>query len=218
MPTDFVEKLFPKDISYGSVFKQGYSNRIGESLSGFESVNINWENSRLVVDVKYGVRRQSQLTDLLNFFHEMMGSAYAFRFFDHTDFRSKDATDPTPETYQDQIILDSAVGGETVIQTVKNYGTVRNTVREIFKLDSAFTYLLGINGTEKFSPGDFTVDYDTGIVTLSSGLTALDQVTAGYQYHVPMRFQEDEIPVTLEYYQGGGSGVILIEKRIDNGL
>ena len=68
---------------------------------------------------------------------------------------------------------------------------------------------------EKFSPGDFSVNNDTGQVTLVTPLSPGDQVTAGYRFYVVMRFKEDEIPISIEFYEGGGSSVMLIEDRVE---
>ncbi len=215
MPDSFTGALFPLDISYGSVFKPTYSTTTGVSLSGYETANPNWSNTRLFSDIRYGVRRQSQLDNLIEFFHAHEGSAFSFLVRDHSDYRSVGAADPNTISFLDQTLLASAVGGETQIQTIKNYTRgSKTTSRDIYKIDlSDVDYLLAINGVEKFSPADFTVDETSGLVTLSTPLVAGDTVTAGYHFYLEMKFEKDEIPISLDFYQGGGSAVMLAEKR-----
>ncbi len=74
--------------------------------------------------------------------------------------------------------------------------------------------LVGINGTEVFSPADWTVDNDTGVITFVVPLTTGDTVTCGYEFDVPMRFKEDRISIQLENYLAGNTQTLLIEKRV----
>ncbi len=117
----FVEVRLAESISSGSTFTPTYSTDIGTSLSGYEQANPNWENTIIEADLTYAIRSQLLLDELINHFHTMEGRAYAFRVKDFSDYRSKGAVDPIPNSYLDQTIIESATGGETTAQIYKIY-------------------------------------------------------------------------------------------------
>lgn len=199
--------IFPIDISAGSVGGPGYSTSIVSVASGYEDRNINWTSSRYSYNAAYGVRQEEQLEALLAMFHVANGRAHSFRYTDFLDYKSCTITDDP--AYNDQTI-GTGDGVETDFQLIKTYASAgQNKARDVTKLYGAV--LIGINGVEQSS--GFTVDMETGIVTFSVAPGNTLVVTAGYTFHVPVRFDTDTLPFSLETYQLGATEVPLVEVR-----
>ena len=45
--------------------------------------------------------------------------------------------------------------------------------------------------------GDYTVNYNTGVITLSTGLATGSEVTAGYEFYTPSRFNTDNLDFAI---------------------
>lgn len=199
--------IFPVDISAGSVGGPGYSTSIVSVASGYEGRNINWTSSRYSYNAAYGIRQEEQLEALLAMFHVANGRGHSFRYTDFLDYKSRTiADDPV---FDDQTI-GTGDGVETDFQLIKTYASAAQTkVRNVTKPYG--TVLIGIDGTPQSS--GFTVDMETGIVTFSSAPGDTLVVTAGYTFHVPVRFDTDSLPFSLETYQLGATEVPLVEVR-----
>ena len=60
----------------------------------------------------------------------------------------------------------------------------------------------------------WTVDTTTGIVTFSAPPAAGVVITAGFEFDVPVRFDTDELPITLDIERMGSiASIPLIEIR-----
>lgn len=67
------------------------------------------------------------------------------------------------------------------------------------------------------TPGDaFTNQTQTFSLSTNNAPRTGEIVTAGYHFHVPVRFSTDRLPVRLEYYGvGSASEIKLVEVRPD---
>ena len=88
--------------------------------------------------------------------------------------------------------------------TAKQYGVNSTYIRLITK-PIASTIL--INGTDQ----GFTIDENTGIVT-GAGLSEGDVWTG--EFDVPVRFEQDSLPTSLEAFESGSASVNLVEVRL----
>lgn len=203
--------IFPTDISDGSVGGPTYMTFVQGVHSGGEQRLPAWPYGRCVYDAQYGAKRPEQMIALQTFFHARKAKAYGFRYRDPLDWKSCDPFD-TP-TNSDQVLVGSAAGGETEIQLIKSYTDGgETTVRPIVKPVSG-TLTLKKNATPLVETTDYTVDYATGLITLVSALVALDTVSGGYEYHVPCRFDSDQLPIRLQGPLVGDTRVPIIEVR-----
>jgi uncharacterized protein (TIGR02217 family) len=199
---------FPDDIAHGAASTPGYRTEVTELEGGTERRNSLWAQARHRYDVAYGVRTITDLEILAAFFHAVRGAAHPFRFKDWADFKSGPALSaPTP--------TDQAIGTgdavETEFQLVKTYSAgALATVRPIVK-PVAGTVRLAVDGVEEI--GGWSVDTATGLVTFDTPPGAGLLVSAGYEFDVPVRFAEDDLPQQLECYRVGSIAVPLIEVR-----
>ena len=203
--------IFPTDISDGSVGGPMFVTFVQGVQSGDETRIPAWPYGRHMYDAQYGVKRATQMETLLGFFHARRGKAFGFRYSDPLDRKSCPVGDTVAN--DDQTLVASAAGGETAIQIVKTYTDGgESTVRPITKPISG-TLLVKLNAAQLTEATHYTVDYSTGIITMLSALTALDTVTAGYEFHVPCRFDADRLPVRLQGPLVGDTRIPIIEVR-----
>ena len=207
----FVESaLFPTDISDGSEGGPSYMTGVTRVESGHERRRIRRLYPTHTWNVAYGVRDSDQLERLLRFFHAMRGRGHAFRYRDPLDHKSC-AYQDTPAA-DDQLLL-TAVGGETAVYLSKAYTEYGQTsVRPINKPVPG-TVLLALNGAPLTPDVDYAINAATGLVTFSEPLVAGDQVTGGFEFHVPCRFGVDELRIRLESDLIGDTQVPVLEIR-----
>ena len=198
----FHDVVFPIAISFGATGGPERRNEIVELMSGRETRNARFSQSRRRYDAGTGLRSVDDLYDVLAFFEARRGSLHAFRFgdpFDRTSGRPE--AQPSP--------LDQPLGigdGETdAFQLVKTYGTGEDAhVRPVTK-PVAGSVRVSIDGVEAVEGEDFTVDAATGMVTFLAGhVPAIGAVvTAGFAFHVPVRFDTERIEASLASFRAG---------------
>jgi hypothetical protein len=114
---------------------------------------------------------EDQLAATLDIFHRCGGLAGGFRFRSVSDFSSNNYIEaPTP---QDQLcehvtprrVIKKVVGG-TVLASIFDGNTYTPTV-------------------------DFTVDENTGVVTLDAPLASFETLYAGFEFDIPVQFETD---------------------------
>ncbi|WP_435257242.1 phage distal tail protein, Rcc01695 family [Thioclava sp. FR2] len=205
----FHEIRFPDGISRGAKGGPERRTRIVELASGDEERNASWANSRRRYDVSYGVRRADDLAAVVAFFEARNGRLHAFRFKDWSDYKScLPSAVPAPT---DQII-GTGNGSATVFQLVKTYTSgAQSWARTILK-PVAGTVTISLNGIAQGS--GWSVNTTTGIVTFAAPPTTGAVIRAGFEFDVPVRFDTDELPVTLDIERTGSiPSIPLIEVR-----
>jgi uncharacterized protein (TIGR02217 family) len=116
-----------------------------------------------------------------------MGKAYGFRFKDWADYKASGQ------------LLGAGDDAQTEFQLVKHYPSgsvieVRTTTKPV-----AGTVKVYLDSVEQLS--GWSVDTTTGLVTFGTP-PALDvEVTADFEFDVPVRFDTDHMAVTIETYQ-----------------
>lgn len=199
--SSFVEVQFPADISYGATFGPEFSTDVVITGSGYEQRNVNWLEARCHGDVSHGVKTQAQLDILIAFFRARMGKAYGFRFKDWSDY---------------QVTLGAIGTGTGVAKTfqlVKVYesgGVIRTRVVSKPVAGTVKVYVSGAEVTAGWS-----VDTAIGLVTFSDPPGAGASVKASFEFDVPVRFDTDRMPVSIDNFNVyGWAGIPVIEVRI----
>lgn len=211
--TSFIESpRFPIDISKGSRGGPGFSTSVVTANSGSERRNQNWNYPRGKWDVACGVTMLQQMVKLQNFFMVVGGRGTGFRFHDPIDFKSCDRTAIVSPA---DCLIGTGTGSQAAFQLFKVYTQgAYSRSRKILK-PIAGTVRVAVNGTEKTITTHWTVDTTTGIVTFTAGnLPAAGQlVTAGFEFDVPVRFDADELSISLDDVNSGAAQVLLIELK-----
>jgi uncharacterized protein (TIGR02217 family) len=211
---------FPDDIAYGSSGGPNYKTSVVMFASGREKRNISWSQSRHSYNVGYGVRSETQLDAMLEFFHSMQGRAHSFRYKDFADFHTATPGgygangEPFTAVNENDQQFGVGDGAETVFQLVKNYTTGSlTTARDITKPISG-TVLIAVNAVLQTETTHYTIDYTTGLVTFVTPPPMGELVTWGGQFDVPCRFDSDDLSTSLEQYSLGDIDVRLVEVRV----
>lgn len=205
----FHEIRFPDSISRGAKGGPERRTRIVELASGDEERNASWANSRRRYDISYGVRRADDLAAVVAFFEARNGRLHAFRFKDWSDYKScLPSAAPAPT---DQII-GTGNGSTTTFALTKTYASgAQSWARAIIK-PVAGTVTVSLNGVAQGS--GWSVNTTTGIVTFTIPPTTGAVIRAGFEFDVPVRFDTDELPVTLDIERTGSiPSIPLIEVR-----
>ncbi len=205
----FHEIRFPDSISRGAKGGPERRTRIVELASGDEERNASWTNSRRRYDVSYGVRRADDLAAVVAFFEARNGRLHAFRFKDWSDYKScLPSAAPAPT---DQII-GTGNGSTTTFALTKTYASgAQSWARAIIK-PVAGSVTVSLNGVAQGS--GWSVNTTTGIVTFAVAPATGAVIRAGFEFDVPVRFDTDELPVTLDIERTGSiPSIPLIEVR-----
>ncbi|PKP71754.1 MAG: TIGR02217 family protein [Alphaproteobacteria bacterium HGW-Alphaproteobacteria-4] len=208
----FHEIRFPANLSFGSVGGPERRTEIVALANGFEERNTPWAHSRRHYDAGVGLRSLDDVEALLAFFEARQGQLHGFRWKDWADFKSC----PSSRTvaYDDQQI-GAGNGIRTQYQLQKTYlsGGVSYT-RPITKPVSG-TVKVGVQGHHQAEAVDFAVDLQSGVITFETAPPVGAQVTAGFEFDVPVRFDTDRILVSVASFQAGDlPQVPVVEVRV----
>ncbi|MDO5604282.1 MAG: DUF2460 domain-containing protein [Paracoccus sp. (in: a-proteobacteria)] len=196
----FHEIRFPANLSFGSVGGPERRTEIVTLTNGFEERNSPWADSRRHYDAGLGLRSLDDVAALIAFFEARRGQMHGFRWKDWADYKSC-APSRQPQ-FRDQIIGQG--DGQTAgFGLIKRYASgPASYARPILKPVEG-TVRVGVGGDEMREGQDYTVDTATGIVTLSEPPGQAAEVTAGFEFDVPVRFDSDRIAVSVASFQAG---------------
>jgi uncharacterized protein (TIGR02217 family) len=195
----FDEVRFPVEISRGSSGGPERRTEIVTTASGHEERNTRWASSKRRYNAGFGVKSLNDIHMVVAFFEERRGRLHAFRWKDHADFKSCAPGDAIAATDQ---VIGVGDGVTTTFQLVKRYGSgLRDHVRAITK-PVAGPVVIAVNGVPTTS---FTLDATTGLVTFLGGSIPgiAAQVTAGFAFDVPVRFDTDQLSINLQNFAAG---------------
>jgi uncharacterized protein (TIGR02217 family) len=197
----FHEVRFPPEISYGASGGPGYLTTVVATASGHEHRNANWAAARGKWDVASGLRDRAHVAELIAFFRARRGRAHGFRFKDWTDYQASAQ------------VLGTGNGSLKTFQLVKNYVSGGVTESRIIAKPVAGTVKVYRNGV--LASSGVSVDTTIGVVTFSTAPSAGVIVTADYEFDVPVRFDTDQMDVTIETYNLGNWGQVpIVEIRV----
>ena len=208
----FHEIRFPANVSFGS---QGGPERLTEIVTlanGFEERNTPWEHSRRRYDAGFGLRSLEDVDALLAFFEARRGRLHAFRWKDWSDYKSG-PTGAGVSAFDQRIAVGDGV--RTQFQLVKTYASGSAAyVRPIAK-PVAGTVLLAVGGDPKVEGLEFSVDAASGMVSFAVAPDIGAEITAGFEFDVPARFDSDRIETSVASFRAGEvPNVPIVEVRV----
>ncbi len=208
----FHDVRFPASLSFGSVGGPERRTDVVTISNGFEERNSPWAHSRRRYDAGVGMRSLDDVETMISFFEARFGQLYAFRWKDWSDYRScKPSQDITPF---DQI-LGEGDGTQTAYQLRKTYRSGSyNYERPIVKPVSG-TVRVAVEQDVLQETIDYTIDLDTGLITFDRAPDPQMQVTAGFEFDVPVRFDTDSIQTSVASFQAGEIPTVpIVEVRV----
>ncbi|WP_312468094.1 MULTISPECIES: DUF2460 domain-containing protein [Brucella] len=194
----FHDVRFPLGVSFGATGGPEWRNEIVTLTSGFEKRNARWAHSRRHFDGGTGLRSLDDLKSVLAFFEARRGSLHSFRFRDPFDFSS--AAGSSAPSFTDQVI-GTGDGATSMFQLVKHYEAYSRLITR----PVAGSVLIGVNGVRLDEGEAYTLDHAKGIVSFTPDYVPADgaQVTAGFLFDVPVRFDTDRLTASIASFQAG---------------
>lgn len=178
----FLTARFPDAIAYGAVGGPTWNTSAFFLPSGVDQRNnAGRTHAQHRFNVSQGVKDDDDHRAADAFFRKARGRLHSFRFKDWTDYRLARADSRLVELTSTTFRLSKVYGGDE-----PTYEEVRPITRPV-----TGTVRVWEDAVEQTITTDFTVDFDTGIVTFISppGAAVLE---ASCEFDVPCRFEFDE--------------------------
>lgn len=209
---NFHEVRFPTSLSFGSVGGPERRTEIVTLNNGFEERNSPWSQSRRRYDAGMGMRSLDDLAAVFDFFEARSGQLFGFRWKDWSDFKS---CEPSAEIEASDQFIGIGDDINTEFQMIKNYRSGESVhQREIAKPVLDFLKI-AVSGEEAIDEIDYTVDYETGLISFQTAPSDGAEVTAGYHFDVPVRFDTDRIECSVGAFSAGEiPSVPVVEVRV----
>lgn len=196
----FHDIRFPANLSFGSVGGPERRTEIVTLQNGHEERNTPWAHSRRRYDAGVGLRSLDDVETLIAFFEARGGALNGFRWKDWSDHKSCSASKAPSALDQ---VLGTGDGVRTAFQLVKTYRSgLQSYTRPITK-PVAGTVLVAVAEDPKVESLEFSIDTTTGVVSFVDPPALGAQVTAGFEFDVPVRFATDSIQTSVASFQAG---------------
>ncbi|MTH77209.1 DUF2460 domain-containing protein [Paracoccus aestuariivivens] len=208
----FHEVSFPANLSFGCVGGPERRTEIVAMTNGHEERRSPWAHSRRRYDAGMGLRSLDDVAKLIAFFEARAGQLHGFRWKDWADYKSA-----TPSAYVSA--MDQKLGrGDGVRKAFTLHKSYRSGpaqyLRPIVKPVQG-TVLVAVGGVELRDTLDYSVDPASGIVSFLAPPEDGAEVTAGFEFEVPVRFDTDRIAVSVASFQAGDlPQVPVVEVRV----
>ena len=196
----FHDIRFPPRLSRGSVGGPERRTQVVTLMSGFEERNAVWANSRRRYDAGVGMQSLDDLEALVAFFEARQGRLHGFRWKDWADFKSCKSSETILHTDQ---VLGVGDGSKTSFQLKKAYRSGAISYERDIVKPVVGTVLVGLQGDALAEGTHYEADLSTGVVTLNAPAPEGAQLTAGFEFDVPVRFDTDEIRVSVNGFASG---------------
>ncbi len=210
----FHEVRFPLEVGFGSSGGPERRTEIVTLGSGHEERNSPWADSRRRYDAGYGIRSMEDLHTVIGFFEARHGRLHGFRWKDRTDHASGEYGVPVTSTDEH---LGTGDGSAATFNLTKHYSSGGATYSRSITKPVEGTVRVAVNGVEQVIASDFVVDMTTGLVTFLAGHEPAPglNVTAGFEFDVPVRFDTDFLDISLTGFDAGDiPSIPLVEIRI----
>jgi len=208
----FHEVRFPANLSFGSVGGPERRTDVVTLANGHEERNTPWAHARRRYDAGVGMRSLDDIETLIAFFEARRGQLYGFRWKDWSDFKTARAS---AEVRHDDGVIGIGDGVRTLFQLVKTYRSgVHDYARPIAKPVGG-SVRVGVAGDILQEGVHFEADTATGLVSFDRAPAEGLEVTAGFEFDVPVRFDTDRIQTSVASFQAGDMpNVPVVEIRV----
>ncbi len=196
----FHEVRFPANLSFGSVGGPERRTEVVALTNGFEERNSPWAHSRRRYDAGVAVRSLDDIALMIDFFEARRGQLYGFRWKDWSDYKSSKPS--VAPGFRDQRI-GTGDGVTRVFQLSKSYQSGLNSYARPIGKPVEGTVLAGVSVDELVAGVHFSVNHTTGIITFVDAPPIGAEVTAGFEFDVPVRFDTNAIQTSVASFQAG---------------
>lgn len=181
MSIGFHEISFPSRLAYGAAGGPKTRVDVTQLASGHEKRNARWSQALRRYSVDVGQRPIEEIRALISFFEMRGGPLNGFRFKDPID--NSTASGDGSISSQD-VEIGVGDGAKTQFQLKLNSG-------RIIQKPIGSSVLVSVSGAT-LGEG-FNVDETTGIVSFEQPPAADSAISAGFDFDVPVRFENEEL-------------------------
>jgi uncharacterized protein (TIGR02217 family) len=187
---------FPEEVSWGSSGGPVYKTQIFETFRGFEKRNIDWCQPQMRFNVAFGVKKDTQMMELLNFFNARQGRAYGFRYKNWGNYRIQSAPIATGDGFSTRLPMWKFYG----FASARSYKRLR-------KIVPGSVSDVGLLGPGSLVEGvDFSIDYEAGEIALNEAPGYGTPVYGNLEFDEPVRFDIDNIQTIIDQYNNNSLG------------
>lgn len=208
----FHEIRFPASLSFGSIGGPERHTDVVTLANGFEERNTPWAHSRRRYDAGVAMRGLDDIEKLIAFFEARQGQIHGFRWKDWSDFKTGGAR--AKPGYDDQVI---AIGDDVTrrFQLIKSYRSGGHVYDRPITKPVQGTVRMGLAGDVQKEAVHFEVDTSTGMITFVHPPNVGVEITAGFEFDVPVRFDTGRIQTSVASFQAGEApSVPIVEIRV----
>lgn len=199
----------PEEVERNVQGGPGFKTDISVLVSGHEKRNIDWSRARGEWDAAYGIQYKEDMQAVIDLFYASVGMAYGFRFKDWSDFEVGDDATSTP-----QALLPVGDGIETNFQAIKRYEVGGFFHDRVLTRIVAGTYRVFVDAVEQTETTHYTIDINTGIITMVTAPAAAEVVGLIAEFDIPVRFGLDQLNINMATFEAGTLPAIpLVEIR-----
>ena len=208
----FHEDRFPAALSFGSMGGPERRTDIVTLSNGYEERNTPWAHSRRRYDAGVGLRALDDVEKVLSFFEARRGQMYAFRWKDWSDFKS---CKPSKTVARGDQTIGYGDGVTREFQLCKTYRSGDQTYTRAIVKPVSGTILVSLAGDAQAEGVHFEVDLQRGMILFERAPDEGRDVTAGFEFDVPVRFDTDRIHTSAASFQAGEvPSIPVVEVRI----
>ena len=208
----FHEVRFPANLSFGSVGGPERRTEIVTLANGFEERNTPWAHSRRRYDAGVGMQSLDDVATLIAFFEAREGQLHGFRWKDWSDYKS---CLPSKDIgFEDQVIAHGD-GVTSEYRLARAYASGGASYSRPITKPVLGTVKIGVQRAQMVESIHFTVDYATGMISFEHPPEEDVEISAGFEFDVPVRFDTDRIQTSVASFQAGDvPNVPVVEVRI----
>lgn len=196
----FHEIRFPANLSFGSLGGPERRTEVVTLANGFEERNTPWAQARRRYDAGLGLRSLDDVETLIAFFEAREGMLHGFRWKDWADFKSCPASRAVSALDQS---LGNGDGATVSFALAKTYASGGWATTRLITKPVLGTVRAAVGGTELGEGLGWSVDLASGIITFAVPPAVGAQITVGFEFDVPVRFDADLIQVSVASFQAG---------------
>lgn len=209
---NFHEIRFPANLSFGSVGGPERRTEVVTLANGFEERNTPWAHSRRRYDAGVGMRSLDDIETLIAFFEARRGQLHGFRWKDWSDYKS---CAPSKEPGFRDGVIGTGDGKTRAFSLVKQYRSGEESYARPITKPVAGSVVAGWDAAELVEGVHFTVDATAGVITFQDAPAEGVEVSAGFAFDVPVRFDVDRIETSVANFQAGEvPSVPVVEIRV----
>jgi len=196
----FHETRFPTGISRAASGGPERRTEIVVLGSGREERNARWAHSRRRYNAGLGLRSLDDVHNVVRFFEARHGRLHGFRWKDHADYKS---CAPLQQASSDDQVIGTGDGTTNIYQLVKDYASGAQSYQRSILKPVTGTVVARAGAMELTEGADFTVEAASGRIILNAPPASGAQITAGFEFDVPVRFDTDFLEINLAAFTAG---------------